>query len=270
MDLGTVQAEVPHKRIGELLALLDKRLWELEDAQGHPHFGPVRQKRAVLHMLELVGTLRDALLGLLASSTAGRQGLRHFCGEDCWQIAHIRNLIEMLANHLSGSNLAEDARLKGCADACSAVEGVLQDSALGARLVEAQQRGREIRKHLEDTRLKGCDRDHAKDLLECLDVLDRPVAGSALHIVDSLFDFYDTDGNQLLEGQEYENVIADLAEHVMEEAKARSAKYGGATFVPSARVLRDWIKEVIDPNADGAITREEARIGFKKVVDDID
>jgi len=279
------------KRIDELLALLDQRLREFEaamsaaptDSQGSEPMGwSVRQKRAILNTLDPLGQLRDTLKTLLASGqgSAGRQELRDACGKDCQRIAHVFALTEMLTSLTSGSNLADDPRLKGCADACSAVEGVLRDSGLQARLVEAQSCAREALAEKNPTVVsrqltrqmsvaEPC-RTNCKGLLEQLDGIERGPGAAALEIVDELFDFYDSDGNQLLEGEEYDKVINDLAKHVMEEAEQRAAHYGKKGFVPSANVLKDWIKAVVDPNSDGAITREEARAGFKKVVDDID
>jgi len=311
--------------IDELLGALERQLAQLEAfiaaraaraEQGGVDMlqGSVRQKRAVFNMLAPLGQLRDALLSLLAGSgNDNRQELRLACGEDCQRIAHVSAMTEAVAAFTCGSNLAEDARLKGCADACAAVEGVLRDSGLAERLREAKIRAREAlqeaspatvalqeaapeaspasvessspsRQPLRIMRTTTFNHVHTHEtrmhLFEELDTMENRPAGrnsltseivtQELNVLDKLFDMYDKDGNGLLEGEEYDKVISELSLHVHREAEERGAKYGKKTFVPPLNVIENWVKEVVDPNSDGAITREEARVGIKKVVDDID
>merc|ERR1719510_437810 len=77
-------------------------------------------------------------------------------------------------------------------------------------------------------------------------------------------------GTGMVEGKVYESAIEDLASYVRQEAAERLQKYGSQMTLPSEELLRTWVTDIVDPNHDGAISREEARIGFRQVVNDIE
>merc|ERR1712087_518666 len=81
-------------------------------------------------------------------------------------------------------------------------------------------------------------------------------------------------GNGVLKGQSYDDIVQLLVEHMQEEAsikeKEMQAKYGIGFQVPPEKELNEWIRTILDPNLDEAITIDKAIHGFKKVVDEIE
>ena len=67
-------------------------------------------------------------------------GVTDECSQACKctnkRIAQIRAMMEAVTAFTSGSNLAEDARLKGCTNACATMEGMLRNSGLAESLKE--------------------------------------------------------------------------------------------------------------------------------------
>lgn len=61
-----------------------------------------------------------------------------------------------------------------------------------------------------------------------------------------------------------------MVTHVMGEAAARSAKYGGRLPLLSSEEVREWVWKMVDRDGDRRISPEEAIRGFKAVVRDID
>lgn len=93
-------------------------------------------------------------------------------------------------------------------------------------------------------------------------------AKAAAELIDHLFDIYDHDSSGELVDNEYDLAIKDLSEHVFKEASQRNEKFGWAP--PQRDAIVNWVTQVVDPDFNGRISRAEAQIGFKKVVDDVD
>merc|ERR1719440_449231 len=92
----------------------------------------------------------------------------------------------------------------------------------------------------------------------------------SLHAIEMLFATYDADDSFALVGHAYNECVTDITRHLHSEAERVAERYGTTKMLPSDEVLKQWVIEIVDPNGDGAITFEEARQGFKVVVDDIE
>eukprot|EP00439_Symbiodinium_sp_Y106_P058600 s962_g8.t1 len=155
-------AEAPAAVMDELLAHLEESLVQVALSQSHA----VLLRRAELHALTLLGAGRDFLLRSLRGST-GRQRLESLFGGDCARISRLRAVLESLP--LSAGRTA-DARLKGCSDACDAVESVLRDLGLQETLRSAQQQKKAAlqetleQKRLEEEALRKQRREEARSL----------------------------------------------------------------------------------------------------------
>eukprot|EP00405_Crypthecodinium_cohnii_P016766 CAMPEP_0206452848 /NCGR_PEP_ID=MMETSP0324_2-20121206/20190_1 /ASSEMBLY_ACC=CAM_ASM_000836 /TAXON_ID=2866 /ORGANISM="Crypthecodinium cohnii, Strain Seligo" /LENGTH=325 /DNA_ID=CAMNT_0053923017 /DNA_START=55 /DNA_END=1032 /DNA_ORIENTATION=+ len=272
---------------------------------GSPTMGKtVRYKKCIYTMLEQVGRAREFIYLLLAVDTAaGRPKLKEVFG-DCTHIAMIHVFIDTLSPMLEGSNLAEDGRLQQCHRACDSVEGVLRDAGLSDRLAEARQQAAEHAEQLAQQTAESTKqpaptststststsassinvpvfkakppRQHRRPsgeevvvrakMLEEIDAA--KTAENAVDLVDELFHVYDRDGSGVLQGEEYDKVLKDLTAHILREAQERKKRLG-MSFLPPEEILHQWVVDVVDPNHDGAITLEEARIGFRKAVNDV-
>jgi len=246
---------------------------------GSPSTTSVARKKALFSVFEPVDQARDFMTGLLEheTGTKERPQLQLVFGGDCHRIAHVRAVLEMLGEMLQGSHMAKADRMSMCLKRCEAVESVLRDSGLGASLAKAQEdeKGKvqeiltpaAIPASVSSSSLTPASPSSRLKYLQAIDEAES--ANAVLRKIDRLFDAYDADGNGLLEGDNYEQAINDLSQYMLKEAQERMEKYGKGTLPPES-LIRQWVTDVVDPNNDGAITREEARIGFKQVVDDIE
>jgi len=240
----------------------------------------------------VLGDLHDALLALLVGGTAAGS-LRQACVEDCRRVAHIHLLVETLTRSLELDRAAaakeeeDEPRLVALAAACAEAERVLREAGLSESLAEAQGREPDALRRataeavVEDRGVAPAQQplppattsegdETTQDLFEQLDPSTEAFSSAvASEAPDRLFDWYDVDHNQLLEGLELEKAIADLATYVLRKAEARAARFGRRRLAPPRALVEQWVREVVDPESSSSITREEAKAGFKKVVDDV-
>lgn len=272
---------------------LEKLKLAIEASSGgeSPNKMTVALKRALFGVFEPVGLARDFMEGLLAheSGTQHRPQLQEVFGGDCHRIARISAVLDLITELLQRRRLSRDDRLTSCRSRCESVMSVLKDSGLSERLaqaeVEEKEKVEEMVASRDSTPVAGLPVFHGlgpaeeeepslpspsrrKTLIAQIDGAE--TSHAVLDHIDTLFEEYDNRGTGLVEGKAYEAAISDLTAHVRREAEEVMKKYDKPMTLPSEELLRQWVMDVVDPNHDGAITREEARIGFKQVVDDIE
>eukprot|EP00435_Cladocopium_sp_Y103_P019150 s939_g4.t1 len=140
---ASAEEEPTESTFDELLDHLEASLMEVELSQHHA----VLLKRAELHLLTLLGGLRDLLMRSLRSQT--RRRTMELVG--CARASRLRAVLESL--HLSPGRA--DDRLVSCRAGCDAVDGVLADFGLQETLRQEQQEKRlALQRALEEKRRK--------------------------------------------------------------------------------------------------------------------
>lgn len=92
------------------------------------------------------------------------------------------------------------------------------------------------------------------------------------NVARKLFGKYGPDRDDIVDGVAYEQLIQDCMEYVTQEADQKyliDLKLE-KSLLPAPEDLRRWVAECLDPNQDGVITFQEALLGFRKLVDDIE
>eukprot|EP00667_Euglena_gracilis_P023457 EG_transcript_26493 len=84
--------------------------------------------------------------------------------------------------------------------------------------------------------------------------------GSVDKLVNELFDKVDTDKSGYIEGQEYTQFLNDVTDYMMGDFKKMGQTH-------DRKVLHRWVKEWLDPNGDGRISRRELKANIKRVLD---
>eukprot|EP00669_Euglena_mutabilis_P006959 TRINITY_DN239_c0_g1_i1.p1 TRINITY_DN239_c0_g1~~TRINITY_DN239_c0_g1_i1.p1 ORF type:complete len:121 (-),score=43.42 TRINITY_DN239_c0_g1_i1:193-522(-) len=85
--------------------------------------------------------------------------------------------------------------------------------------------------------------------------------GGALNYVDKLFTQYDRDRSGVLEGHEYQSLINDVTDFMVEDFRRQGHHY-------DRHVVHGWVQHSLDPNRDGRITRRELENNLKRVLDE--
>eukprot|EP00434_Breviolum_minutum_P044594 symbB.v1.2.039845.t1/scaffold6826.1/size15211/1 len=127
---ASAEEEPTERTFDELLDHLEASLMQVELSQEHA----VLLKRAELHLLTLLGGLRDLLMRSLRSQS--RQRTMELVG--CARASRLRAVLESL--HLSPGRA--DDRLPSCRAVCDAVDAVLADFGLQETLRQEQQEKR--------------------------------------------------------------------------------------------------------------------------------
>eukprot|EP00996_Jenningsia_fusiforme_P005837 NODE_6910_length_523_cov_56.540084_g6480_i0.p1 GENE.NODE_6910_length_523_cov_56.540084_g6480_i0~~NODE_6910_length_523_cov_56.540084_g6480_i0.p1 ORF type:complete len:105 (+),score=34.22 NODE_6910_length_523_cov_56.540084_g6480_i0:84-398(+) len=78
--------------------------------------------------------------------------------------------------------------------------------------------------------------------------------------IDKLFNKLDKDHSGALEGKEYQNFFDEATAYMLGDLKKAGHAYDEPT-------IRQWLKQWLDPNADGKITRAEMKANLKAVLD---
>eukprot|EP01013_Petalomonas_cantuscygni_P030899 TRINITY_DN5698_c0_g1_i1.p1 TRINITY_DN5698_c0_g1~~TRINITY_DN5698_c0_g1_i1.p1 ORF type:complete len:104 (+),score=8.01 TRINITY_DN5698_c0_g1_i1:1-312(+) len=78
--------------------------------------------------------------------------------------------------------------------------------------------------------------------------------------VDKLFDLLDKDKSGVLEGKEYQSFMDEATKYMLGDLKKAGHNYDEPT-------IRAWLKQWIDANGDGKITRAELKANLKAVLD---
>jgi len=268
----------------------------------------VKFKRGKTQVLESLVGLRRYMDDLLRreSGVEGRPELVRIFGDDgCSRIAAIHSWTQLLNDAGQGSSIETDSRLTNVMSLGHSVEEILTDLGLGKALKLAKQEAKEKLQAEADAKqlaaemrrlprnsvfgvmdvrdgeyspteevvpemhsLPPCIMNTTKRL-SMVSMLDKAEsARDALEIIDTLFDVYDHDASGSLSGEKYDLAIRDFTAHVHKEASERHKRLGWAP--PDWTFVENWVTELMDPNLDGEINREEAQGGFKKAVDDID
>jgi len=276
-------------KITARLKSLREAVTENNQAEGSEDLTPsrynVKRKKTMHNMLEPLGEARDFMWQLLKHETGthGRPELQAIFGGDCRRVARLQISADTLAWLLAGSHLVEDERLRDCVSACKDVMGVLSSVGMGDRVAAAlaiereevdtlvmgpTEAERELVRSLTSSRTRARTLSQEGRLRLIQDIDDGETAKGVLEKIDTLFDAYDRDRTELLEGEAYETAMQDLTTYVLKEAEEIAAMYKMPSLVPSENLVKQWVQDTVDPNQDGAVTRVEARVGFKKVVDD--
>eukprot|EP00993_Chasmostoma_nieuportense_P006486 NODE_7118_length_464_cov_98.154303_g6952_i0.p2 GENE.NODE_7118_length_464_cov_98.154303_g6952_i0~~NODE_7118_length_464_cov_98.154303_g6952_i0.p2 ORF type:complete len:104 (+),score=31.76 NODE_7118_length_464_cov_98.154303_g6952_i0:62-373(+) len=78
--------------------------------------------------------------------------------------------------------------------------------------------------------------------------------------IDKLFNKLDKDKSGVLEGKEYDDFLNDAMKYMHSDLKKGGHQYDEPT-------IREWLKQWLDPNGDGKITRSELKQNLKAVLD---
>ncbi|CAK9085372.1 unnamed protein product [Durusdinium trenchii] len=116
---ASTEEEPTEEIFDQLLEHLEESLMQVELSQHHA----VLLKRAELHLLSLLGGLRDLLMRSLRSQARSR--MADLVG--CARASRLRAVLDSL--HLSAGRCTDD-RVASCRVACDAVDGVLGDFGL--------------------------------------------------------------------------------------------------------------------------------------------
>ncbi|CAK9020348.1 Uncharacterized protein SCF082_LOCUS14877 [Durusdinium trenchii] len=141
---ASTEEEPTEEIFDQLLEHLEESLMQVELSQHHA----VLLKRAELHLLSLLGGLRDLLMRSLRSQARSR--MADLVG--CARASRLRAVLDSL--HLSAGRCTDD-RVASCRVACDAVDGVLGDFGLQATLRQVQEEKRlALQQALEQKRLE--------------------------------------------------------------------------------------------------------------------
>eukprot|EP01001_Neometanema_parovale_P000793 NODE_10898_length_572_cov_74.962138_g10620_i0.p1 GENE.NODE_10898_length_572_cov_74.962138_g10620_i0~~NODE_10898_length_572_cov_74.962138_g10620_i0.p1 ORF type:complete len:105 (+),score=43.70 NODE_10898_length_572_cov_74.962138_g10620_i0:73-387(+) len=84
--------------------------------------------------------------------------------------------------------------------------------------------------------------------------------GGASKEIDKLFNKFDKDKSGELSGAEYDSFMAEGTKYMLADLKQAGHDYDEAT-------IKGWLKQWIDPNGDGKISRAEMQANLKAVLD---
>lgn len=244
-----------HTRVQNKRALHGSDAAQGASIQGPPCFS-VGSFRVMHEVLIPVGRARNFMAGLLGTRDNDR--LKAVFG-DCDVIANIRAMTEQIQELLRGTQHGKDARLRDCLDACTSVEQVLISVFRLDRKLQAAQAKAKHRTQLTLERR-----------VELLREIDEAEDDNIEGAIDELFRHYDVSGDGALSGAAYEEVVDLVCGYVAQESQERAQRLGLPKLAQTPVQVRDHIKDWLDPNKDGSITKAEAIEGLKKAVDDID
>lgn len=218
----------------------------------------VRSYRAMHEVLIPVGRARDFMGAVLGTRDSDK--LKELFG-DCELVANIREITEEIVALLKGGQHGGDVRLQNCLDACTSVEQVLISVfRLESRLLEAQARARaRAREPLSQ-----------EQRLELLHEIDEGSEKGIEQAIDELFSQYDTTGEGALCGAAYDEVVDLVCCYVAQESVERAERLCSPMLAFTPLQVREHIKAWLDPNGDGTITKDEAKEGVQKAVNDIE
>eukprot|EP01010_Urceolus_cornutus_P002332 NODE_2972_length_435_cov_1433.352332_g2361_i0.p1 GENE.NODE_2972_length_435_cov_1433.352332_g2361_i0~~NODE_2972_length_435_cov_1433.352332_g2361_i0.p1 ORF type:complete len:111 (+),score=49.60 NODE_2972_length_435_cov_1433.352332_g2361_i0:23-334(+) len=78
--------------------------------------------------------------------------------------------------------------------------------------------------------------------------------------IDKLFAMLDKDKSGVLTGAEYDNFFKEATKYMLADLKKAGHDYDDAT-------ISGWLKDWIDQNGDGKITKDELKQNLKAVLD---
>merc|ERR1712083_274197 len=108
------------------------------------------------------------------------------------------------------------------------------------------------------------------ELLYAIDDMDGVERAEArLAETDRLFKYY-AEADDCLSGVAYEKFLDTIAQYVAQESVERAERRNIPSLANQPEDIRDYIRHWVDPNDDDVITREEAREGVQKAVNDIE
>eukprot|EP00996_Jenningsia_fusiforme_P005094 NODE_5998_length_616_cov_423.155203_g5595_i0.p2 GENE.NODE_5998_length_616_cov_423.155203_g5595_i0~~NODE_5998_length_616_cov_423.155203_g5595_i0.p2 ORF type:complete len:104 (-),score=36.01 NODE_5998_length_616_cov_423.155203_g5595_i0:190-501(-) len=84
--------------------------------------------------------------------------------------------------------------------------------------------------------------------------------GSTDKEIDKLFDKLDKDRSGSLDGKEYQAFFDDATKYMLADLKKSGHDYDEPT-------ISGWLKQWLDPNGDGKVTRAELKANLKAVLD---
>jgi hypothetical protein len=255
---------------------------ETDDSAGFssPRRWSVKRKIGINNLLRTLGEVRDFMRGLLEKESGTKRPLLfELFSDNVGVLAHVDAVLDMVLDMLLNTNLQKDPRSQEAKKACASVQSVLQEAGLGDKLAKAREQARRdvdalipelVRRPSTEVQHFVSEQKVLFNRMKMFENLDEAeTEGEVLSAIDTLFDSYSADGS-VLTGDTFEQCIQDIMQHIHNEAARVADKYGANKMLPSDEALREWILQVVDPNGDGAITWEEAKSGFKYVVDDIE
>merc|ERR1712125_281598 len=77
-------------------------------------------------------------------------------------------------------------------------------------------------------------------------------------------------GENVVRGEGKRRLTQVIAEHVSRESKERASRLKIPKLAREPSQCEDFVERCLDPNRDGSVTREEAKEGLAKAVNDIE
>jgi len=271
-----------------------------------PAEGTVRFRKVSMALLEPFDVANGQMQALLGISDPNREALLEEFGGECDKIARTRALLAVAQQGLGVEGVCSSReyqstakeRLGRCAKSCDSVEGVLSDCGLRERLRQAKEKWeplvQEIFQRDPEARAGAAapDAPATADAPAAQQAPERPLATAQellrqidepgpeqekVGLMDRLFEVYGA-GGETLEGKDdpdssYSRAIRDMVSYVQKEwdereerLKRRMGKEQVLGPLSEERARR-WVLAAVDLDGDGCITKDEAYVGFKRVVD---
>eukprot|EP00992_Anisonema_acinus_P009632 TRINITY_DN5830_c0_g1_i1.p2 TRINITY_DN5830_c0_g1~~TRINITY_DN5830_c0_g1_i1.p2 ORF type:complete len:120 (+),score=43.00 TRINITY_DN5830_c0_g1_i1:70-429(+) len=95
---------------------------------------------------------------------------------------------------------------------------------------------------------------------QALAKIDELEGADADKLIDKLFDELDKDKSGVLDGEEFQHFLSEAAKYMQRDLAKQGRQYDVDT-------LRCWIKQWIDPNGDGKVSRAEMKVNLKGILD---
>lgn len=235
----------------------------------------VRFKTSMQSLIESFGRAGDYIDGILQQGKSGRKK----CESSCEHIAHIQAVLAKF------QEISQNSRLQRCFDSCANAQALLRDLGLAEELRKAREKHTKALDRISEEsapevpppkRLKRpTTLINVEQILQEID--DFHTVAEAENSIRVLFEYY-SENSSFVKGHRLDLVVEDLTRHVQKEWRARNTRLekagkkslGDIRENLSKNYLQDWIMKSIDLNNDGCLTLDEAMVGFKKVVDEID
>lgn len=215
---------------------------------------------ASIELVRAIGRVRDAVHATLLERDSDAERLRQALGGEEPAdnlIADIEATAAASQELLASTKFAADARLQQCLEQCEIAWRVL-----AAR--ERQQLAR-LRREAKARASQPMPYERRLELLKVID--DRDDCEGA---IDELFACYDPTGEHGIRGEAYEAVIDLVVHYVVLESRGRAGRLGHAWLELAPADVRPSVREWLDPDNDGVVTKAEAVAGLRKAVDDIE
>jgi len=251
----------------QLGEIVEKHYWKLRAAfaGGANHFS-VKQTSAMSEILTYIGEVRDLMEVLLKERRGANIEKCHevlkkvFAEDDGYLISKLRVFIDGAKDVMGQSQYGQAHCLDDCLKQLLIVEDILkQKFKMEEKMIAAKRK-------LQSARAEPLSEEQVKALLDAIDVADDP----AEEIINKVFDAHVLPGENVVRGEGKKRLTQILIEHVSRESKERASRLKIPILAREPSQCKDFVEQCLDPDGDGSVTREEAREGLAKALDDID